>query len=100
MQSAAKTIHFSARNAFVILANFNDSSTSLEGADGVTELFFEYPQQRLFSAIADSDPQQFSRVAGPICEVKKIFIPADHDPVSFAGVIPNIVIRRLVHPDA
>jgi hypothetical protein len=54
-------------------------------------------QQRLLSAVANSYPKQFSRVAWTVGEVEKILVLAHHDPLAGSGVIPDFEVGCLVH---
>jgi hypothetical protein len=79
-----------------VLTYLHYANTLLKGSHNLWQFPIESFQQFLLPAITDSHPKQFARIAGPIREVKKVFVLANNNPVGGCRVIPNRDVEFLV----
>src|SRR6202034_236775 len=87
-------------NSVAALTDLHYPKSFIKRPNDLRHLSLKSCQQRLLPAVADSNPKQFSGVAWPVGEMKKILVLAHHDPVGGSGVIPDFEVGCFVHVQA
>ncbi len=75
--------------------NFDNALSGFEKIDNATEIGQDLLEERLFSAIPDSEPEQEALIAGAVGKVKKILVFADENPLIIVGKAPNNTVFGL-----
>jgi predicted nucleic acid-binding protein len=76
-------------------SKFNDSLSRSERLENVRQRFVQGGEQRLSSAVADSEPEKLPCINRTRCQEKEVLIFAYHDPPLRDACAPELTVVRL-----